>query len=193
MSVLRYVSHPEVIIEPDVPVREWGLTEIGRSRVEAMCGQPWIDDIGHLISSGETKALEAAWIIARATGLDIEMRPATGETDRSSTGYVPRSEHDALSVQFFGQPRISAEGWERALDVQSRVVGALADVLSVERGDSRDVLVVGHGGAGTLLYCLLAGEEIHAWQDQPSPGHYWAHDLATARVLHPWRAIDDIE
>lgn len=198
MSVLRYVSHPEVVIDPDVPVPEWGLTETGRQRVETMCTQPWIAGVGCIISSGETKALEAAWIIARVTGLDIDMRPGTGETDRSSTGYVPIAEHDALSVQFFGQPRISAQGWERAIDVQSRVARELADVLEpdVDETDGRidrDVLIVGHGGAGTLLYCQLAGEDIHAWQDQPSPGHYWAYDLATRRMLHPWRAIDDIE
>ncbi len=34
--VLRYVTHPEVIVDPDQPVPEWSLSDRGRTRAGAM-------------------------------------------------------------------------------------------------------------------------------------------------------------
>lgn len=195
MSLLRYVSHAQVVQDPTVPVPRWGLSPEGRRRVTVLARQPWLDPVGSIISSAETKAVETATILAGRLGLTVEIRPATGETDRSATGYVPRERHDELAARYFAEPAVSADGWERAVDSQRRVVEALADVL-VEpdrppADPSRpDVLVVGHGGVGTLLWCHLAGSAIDQRHDQPSQGHHWAWDRTARVMLHPWRPID---
>ena len=189
MARLWYVSHPEVRIDADVPVERWGLTETGRSRAVAMCAQPWIADVERIISSGETKALELAAIVAGHTGLAIEVRERTGETDRSSTGFVPPAEYGAVSEAWFATPDAHDRGWEPAAAVQRRVVDELGDALT---GD-RNVFVAGHGGSGTLLWCHLAGEPIAADRDQGAAGNYFTVDLAAGRPLHAWRPIDEIE
>ncbi|MGI9602280.1 MAG: histidine phosphatase family protein [Acidimicrobiales bacterium] len=191
MSLLRYISHAEVVIDADVPVPQWGLTDHGRARVEAMLDQPWVPAIGRVITSAETKAVETGTILGDRLGLTIEVRADTGETDRSSTGYVPRAEHDRLSEQFFGHPERPAQGWERAIDAQHRIVAAVADLLDDNAG--LDVAVVGHGGVGTLLWCHLAGLAIDARHDQDGAGHYFTFDRRPAQVVHPWRPIDDLE
>jgi len=56
-SVLRYVSHPEVLIDPAVPVPEWELSEVGRSRVQTLAAQAWVADLGRVVSSSEPKAI----------------------------------------------------------------------------------------------------------------------------------------
>ena len=33
LYVARYLTHPEVVIDPDTPVTEWGLSPEGRNRV----------------------------------------------------------------------------------------------------------------------------------------------------------------
>ncbi len=189
MATLWYVSHPEVRIDAAVPVPRWGLTDHGRARAEAMCAQPWIDRIERIITSDETKALELAAIVAAHRGVPIEVRPDTAETDRSSTGFLPQEPYQAVSDAWFGAPDESPEGWEPAAAVQARIERALRDVLA---GD-QDVMVAGHGGAGTLLWCLLAGEQIAAAHDQSGAGHYISIDLATRRPMHAWRPIDEIE
>ncbi len=189
MATLRYVSHPAVVIDPDVPVPNWGITAAAKERVHMMCQQPWIPSVRRIISSAETKAFETASIVGLVLGLDVEVRPATGETDRSSTGYVSHDRHEELANEMFAFPEKRASGWERAIDVQARVLHALDDVLS----STEDVLVVGHGGAGTLLYCALAGVAINRAADQQRAGSYFAVDLATRTPLHPWRLIDDLE
>jgi broad specificity phosphatase PhoE len=151
--------------------------------------------VGRLVASDETKAVETAGILADRLGLAVEIRLATGETDRSATGWVPPERHDELAARYFADPERSADGWERAIDSQRRVVAALADLLvepggrAVERARP-DVVVVGHGGVGTLLWCHLAGLAIDRRHDQPSQGHHWAWDRSTGRVVHPWRPID---
>jgi broad specificity phosphatase PhoE len=189
MAAIRYMSHPEVVIDPDVAVPRWGLSEVGRRRTRAMCRQPWLPTIRRIVSSPERKAVEAAAIVAGEVGVEVEIRSRTGETDRSASGFVSHDRHEELADAFFAHPEQSAEGWERAVDVQARVSAALDDLLGVDV----DVLVVGHGAAGTLWYCLLAGLPIDRRHDQPGVGHYFTIDLGTRSPVDPWVPIDHIE
>jgi broad specificity phosphatase PhoE len=186
VPIIRYVSHPEVVVDPNTPVPQWSISEQGRLRIAAMCKQPWVEHIGRVVSSGETKAIETAQIVAAHRGLDVEIRLATGETDRSSTGFVPHERHEQLANAFFANPTKSVEGWERAIDVQSRVVSALDDLFATDA----DVLVVGHGAAGTLWYTFLVGLPIRRTFDQTSAGQYFSVDTLTRHPIHHWLPID---
>jgi len=198
-SLLHYISHPEVRIEPEVPVPGWGLSEVGQRRIRILADRPWLADIGRVVSSDETKAIEAATVLAERLGLAVEVRAATGETDRSATGYVTHERHEELAARYFAEPEVSAAGWERAVDSQRRVVEALADLTSppASSGSAPDsgsvgpaVAVVGHGGVGTLLWSHLTGAPIDQANDQPGQGHYWTWDRGSASMLHDWHPID---
>ncbi len=193
MGLLRFATHPQVRISADVPVPLWGLSEVGRSRAALLATQPWLARTTRLISSGETKALETAAIVALATGLPIEVRRTLHENDRSSTGFVPPARFEQMADKFFGQPDESVEGWETAATAQIRVKAATDDLLA---DDDNEVLIVAHGAVGTLLLCDFLGLPITRAEDQlggeaaPGGGNYWTLDRATATVLHRWRPID---
>lgn len=194
-SLLHYISHPEVRIDPEVPVPRWGLSEVGQRRIRVLADRPWLAGVGRLVSSDETKAVEAATVLADRLGLEVEIRAATGETDRSATGYVTHARHEELATRYFAEPEASADGWERAVDSQRRVADALADLTGPPSAPDRDrarpaVAVVGHGGVGTLLWSLLTGTTIDQANDQPGQGHYWTWDRDTATMLHDWHPID---
>ena len=70
------------------------------------------------------------------------------ENDRSATGYLPGPEFEATADRFFAEPQISVRGWERAIDAQARILGAVAETLARHPGG--DLLLVGHGAVGTL-------------------------------------------
>lgn len=196
VGILRYISHPDVHIDPDVPVPQWSLNEQGRRRTQAMLAQPWLAEVGRVVSSAEVKALETADIVARHLDLPVEVRPDSGETDRSSTGVVSHERHEALADKFFAEPNRSADGWETAKDAQARIVAALADLIADDStpisapAPKLDVVVVGHGGVGTLLLCHLSGLEIDRRHDQSGSGHVWSYDRTNDRVLHRWHPID---
>ena len=186
MGILRYASHGDVVKDPAIPVPEWSLNELGRRQAAALARASWGPNVRLVVSSAEPKAVQMAQPFVAAHGLELDVRGATGEVDRSSTGYVPEVRHTELANRLFATPDRSADGWERAVDAQARVREALVDVL-VAGGP--DVLVVGHGAVGTFLWCALAELTIARSLDQDGPGHVWAFDLDTSTPLHSWTAI----
>src|SRR3979409_1995875 len=189
MNLVRYLTHPQVKIDPVIPVPSWGLSEVGRARTEAIASTGRLSDTRQIISSGERKAIETAEIIAAKLNIDVEVREAMHENDRSATGFLMPDEFEAVANQFFAQPHISIRGWERAIDAQLRIVREVEHVLA--RNRPGDVLFVGHGGVGTLLFCHYSGFAIDRAYDQPAGGgHYFALFKDGRRVLHSWRRME---
>ena len=190
-NVVRYLTHPQVNIDPSIPVPRWGLSEIGKARTEAVTASGLLTGTTQVISSGERKATETAEIIAAKMGVDVEVREAMHENDRSATGFLVPDEFEAMANQFFGQPHTSIRGWERAVDAQLRIVREVEHVLS--RNTPGDVLLVGHGGVGTLLYCHYSGLGIDRAHDQPAGGGcFFAFTSHGRRVLHGWRRLEEL-
>jgi broad specificity phosphatase PhoE len=190
-NLVRYLTHPQVKIDPSVPVRCWGLSEVGRARTETVTATGLLSGTTQVISSGERKAIETAEIIAAKLGVDVEVREAMHENDRSATGFLVPDEFEATANQFFAQPHISIRGWERALDAQLRIAREVEHVLA--RNTPGDVLFVGHGGVGTLLYCHYSGLGIDRAHDQPAGGgSFFAFASHERRVLHGWRRLESL-
>lgn len=191
MSLVHYVTHPQVQINPDIPVPKWGLSPIGEARAFAAARQPWAANVGRIVSSDETKAIETARIFAARLGLAVEKRRGMHENDRSATGYLPPDAFEAMADRFFAEPEASAEGWERAVDAQTRIVAAVEDLLAEGAGD-KDLLLVGHGGVGTLLFCSLAAVPIARIRDQPpGGGNRFTFDVTSRAVLGGWTRFDE--
>jgi broad specificity phosphatase PhoE len=186
---IRYLTHPQVKIEPAIPVPSWGLSEVGRTRTETLATAGWLSGTTQVISSGERKAIETAEIIGGILNVAIEVREAMHENDRSATGFLPSDEFETVATEFFAQPLMSIRGWERAIDAQLRIVREVELVLA--RNRAGDVLFVGHGAIGTLLFCHYSGFAIDRAYDQPAGGgHYFAFVKDGRRVLHPWRRME---
>jgi broad specificity phosphatase PhoE len=191
MDTVFFITHPDVSIDPAMPVPEWPLNARGRARMHTMLTRNWVPGIACVASSSERKAVDGAAILCAHLGLRPVTHPGLGENDRSSTGYLPKAEFEAMADAFFAHPEQSMAGWERAVDAQIRIIAALRDVLrAAPRGD---VAVVAHGGVGALLLCHLLGSAISRAADQPagSGGHVLAFDRATWTLRQGWRPIDD--
>ncbi len=185
----RYITHPQVQIDPTVAVPKWGLSELGRARTLHFSGLSLLGFTQTIISSGETKAIETAGIISNAIGVNVEIREGTHENDRSATGFLEPQEFEYTADAFFAEPSQSVRGWERAIDAQSRIVAEYSEL--VEQNTVGDILMVGHGAVGTLLYCFLAGFEICRSHDQAGGGgNIFTYDLEAERMVHGWRSIE---
>lgn len=190
LTKVRYLTHPQVKIDPAVPVPLWGLSDVGHARARDFARSALMADTTQIISSGETKAIETAQPIAAALGIGLEVREAMHENDRSATGYLPPPEFEAVANEFFAQPSASVRGWERAIDAQARIVREVEAVL--ERNIPGDVLFVGHGAVGTLLICHYTRVAISRANDQaPGGGQFFTLTKEARRVLHPWRRLED--
>ena len=196
MTIAYYLSHPQVQIDPAVPVPEWGLSAAGPARLEALAGAGWLGTVRRIVSSEERKAIETAEVLSPLTdGAPVEILPGFHENDRSATGFLPPAEFEATADAFFAAPDRSVRGWGRATDAQARIVGAVDAVLA---DGEAPVLFVGHGGVGTLLKCHVKGEPIARTADQaaegghPGGGNVHAFSIAERRHLFGWTALQQV-
>jgi broad specificity phosphatase PhoE len=191
MSFVRYLTHPQVNIDPAIPVPSWGLSAIGRARTETVGSKRQLAHTTQIIASGERKAIETAGIIAAKLDVAVEVREGMHENERSATGFLPPDEFQAVADQFFAQPHSSIRGWERAVDAQARIVREVEHVLA--RDQPGDVLFVGHGGVGTLLYCHYADVAIDRAYDQPgSGGNFFVFTKEDRRMQYSWCPLEDL-
>ena len=191
MRSLLFITHPEVQIDPGCPVPQWSLSATGRERMARLACALLDRSISAVWCSEERKAIEAAVLLGERLGLAVQRHAQLGENDRSSTGYVPKTRFEALADRFFAEPERSVEGWERAIDAQRRIVGAIEHVIthSPARGN---IAVVAHGGVGTLLLCALKGVAISRIHDQPGQGHCFAFEFERdqRRLTHDWQRFE---
>jgi len=191
-----YLTHPQVKIDAAVPVPLWGLSAEGRTRAEAFVGRGVVPVGTIVFSSRETKALELAELVAAAAGTPVLSDHDMGENDRSSTGFLPPTLFEAHADRFFAHPQQSAEGWERAIDAQARIVSTVRMALaSVPPGNP--VVFCGHGAVGTLLKCRIGNRRISREEDQSrigaqGGGNGFLFDLAARQLLTDWTPMEEI-
>lgn len=184
-----YLTHPQVRIDPAVPVPRWGLSSEGRARTAALCKVDWIRRFGRIVSSEETKAVEAAEMLGQALALDVETFPDLHENDRSATGFLPREDFETVADAFFSQPEVSVLGWETAQAAQTRIVAGVRGAVAGSPGTP--AIFVGHGAVGTLLKCTLARRPISRREDQPDGGgNHIGFTLGPDQVLHDWQPME---
>jgi broad specificity phosphatase PhoE len=189
-----YVTHPQVRMDPTVPVPRWGLSDVGRARAEAFARHPLVTAVRRVAASTETKAIELAQILAGAARVPFTTGDEFDENDRSATGYVPAERFEQLADAFFARPDQSVEGWEPARSAQARIVAAFDAALSVH-DQGRPIAFVGHGAVGTLLKCALDGRPISRAEDQrrigdPGGGNVLVIRLADRKLLCDWTAME---
>ncbi len=191
MRRLLFITHAEVVIDPEVPVTEWSLSPEGRARHDAFSAR--VTKIASIWSSGETKARDGADILAASFGLTPCVLPALHENDRSATGYLPPPEFEATADAFFANPAQSIRGWERAIDAQARCIAALTEVIATS--PEGDIAVVAHGGIGALLRAHALKVPIDRSHDQPpgGGGHVMVLGLPVWTLLHDWQRIELFE
>ena len=181
-----YVTHPQVLMDPAVPVPDWGLSTLGRARAVAAARQPWARELARVVTSEERKARDTAAILAGAAVVEAEVWPDLHENDRSATGFLPPEEFEQVADAFFARPDDSVRGWETARQAQQRVVEA---VRRHTTGRDDAVGFVAHGAVGTLLWCDLERRPVDRRHDQPGQGSWYPFDPVTWTAGHGWVRI----
>ncbi len=200
MNPILYITHPEVVIDPDVSMAQWGLSDVGRERAEVFAARGLLAQGTRFFSSTERKAGELAEILAAFCGGKVIRDPRLCENDRSSTGYLDPVEFERHVDTLFGRPDESVSGWETARDAQKRVVSAVHDALG-DVPKEAPVVFTGHGCVGTLLKCHLGRRAIARAEDQrelahSGGGNVFAFTLAPDVLvcewtpMHKWMGFD---
>lgn len=192
MRKIRYLSHPQVGIDPGKEISQWSLNANGLARVQKLAASGALAGTCHVISSAETKAMETAAPLARALGFTVILRDQMHENDRSATGFLPPDEFEQVADQFFAVPDQSVRGWETASDAQQRIVSQVD--LCLRDYPEGDILFVGHGAVGTLLFCHLSGSPISRTHDQGPGGGGCYFEFSDMHHKPPagWQPMEDL-
>ena len=192
MAALIFITHPEVVIDPDRPVPEWPLNATGRARMERFAEVLAGNGISAVYASTERKAMDGAEIVAKRLGLPFKTDEALGENDRSATGYIAPPEFWEVVREFFGRPHESIRGWERAIDAQARIVEAVSRIAR-DKETSGDIVIVSHGGVGALLTAHLQNVEIgkESRPSHPGRGCYLVIDRDPLALRRDWREVEE--
>lgn len=192
MPRIYFLTHPQVVIDPAVPVPRWPLSEVGRRRARLFADSLAGGQVTAVWSSSEQKALDGGAIIAERLGVQHRIDPELGENDRSATGYIAPPEFWEVVAEFFGKPDESVRGWETARHAQARIVTAMQR-LARDEPTRGDIVVVAHGGVGELLMAHLQGVPIgqHGRPQHPGGGCWIEIDKETLCVLTGWSNVPD--
>lgn len=190
-QTVRYLSHPQVLIDPAKPIPNWSLSALGAQRVAALSMSGALAGTRHVISSAETKAIETAEPLAKALGRHLQVRESMHENDRSATGFLPPDEFERVVDQFFSRPEQSVRGWETARAAQDRIVAEVQECLRIHTAG--DILFVGHGCVGTLLFCHLSGQPISRHFDQAQGGGcYFEFSAPQGKPNARWQPLETL-
>jgi len=191
-----YLTHPQVQMDPLIPVPLWSLSEEGRQRVADFIARRTIPAGAFVFSSRETKAMQMADMFAEVTGTPALSDHLMGENDRSATGFLPPPLFEETADAFFADPRTSVDGWERAIDAQSRIVETIDLAIQSVPTDA-PIIFCGHGAVGTLLKCHLGNRPIARTEDQSrigaqGGGNGFVFDTKTRALLTDWMPMEEI-
>lgn len=162
---LYLVRHGRPILDKAVPASAWVLDQEHEYLVEELAAHaPWPDD-AVWYTSPEPKAARTAFLLAkREVPMVVDLR----EHDRGGSGWVP--DFAGVVREAFTSPHaVARPGWEPIVRTRSRVVAAVRKILAEHPG--RDVVLVGHGTAWTLLAAELTGTEpdLERWGSLAMP------------------------
>jgi broad specificity phosphatase PhoE len=193
MKLIYFITHPEVLIDPSTPVTQWSLSGKGVNRMKLLVAKSWVREIRSIYCSTEQKAIDGAQILGDHLGLPYTKIEKLAENDRSSTGYLAKESFELMATRFFNNPEESVEGWERAVDAQSRIVDAVNTIIK-NASNQGDIAIVSHGGVATLLLCQLTGSNIDRSMDQPAGGggNVFCFESETLRLIYGWKSIEEV-
>ncbi len=191
MRTIYFITHPDVIIDPTIPITQWQLSPRGKERMKRLLSQSWVQTLGAVYCSTEQKALDGAEIVANHLGIQYVARPELGENDRSTTGVLSFTDFNRAVDLFFAHPLDSFRGWETAKHAQDRITNAIQWIVDNEK-TPKNIAIIAHGGVGTLFLCNLKNLPIARKEDQPgtSGGNYFAFLDKTKELLNGWLPID---
>jgi broad specificity phosphatase PhoE len=151
--MLFLVRHGRSRIECGVPAHLWHLDADGIDDVRAL--GPELPGAAVWYSSPEPKALTTARLL---TDGPVGVVPGLREHARRTTEWI--EDFETVVRRAFAVPDRSAHpGWEPLAETRRRVVAAAAQICRRHRDRGRDLVLVGHGTAWTLLRAAVRGEE----------------------------------
>lgn len=178
---LILVKHAMPAIVPDVPAREWRLSDAGRAGSRALARLLAAHTPAVVVTSDEPKAAETGQIVATELGLAVRLAPDLHEHDRSDEPFLGQARFEATMKSFFDAPETLIFGHETASRARERFTGAVERVMGDYPNDT--VVIVAHGTVISLFVSSLAGIDPYPFWSQLGLPSFVVLERPALRVL----------
>ncbi len=155
MPNLILIRHSTPQIEPDLPAKEWRLSDEGRARCQPLAERLTAYDPSQFVASLEPKALETAQIVAGQLNKPLQTAEGLHEHERSRVGYLGRAQFEAAVATFFEKPDQLVFGDETADQCHARFAQTITRSLTAS--PDQTLAVVTHGTVLTLFVSRATG------------------------------------
>ena len=165
-NTIVFLRHAETIINQDIPVDEWEISENGKKTTKEIIVSGIFDDIDKIIASEERKAIQTASFLAERLGKKIITNSDFNELGRGG-GYVySKNQYEKQVKKLFEVGRSEIKEWEEARSALRRIMRAI-DYINKEYSNMK-ILVVSHGIVLSLYFSHLLGikkeEYFNRWK-----------------------------
>lgn len=168
MSVLVLVKHSLPAIDPDVPAREWRLSDKGRVCSRILGEELYRYDLDLVLSSTESKAVETAEIVAGALDIPVEIVKGLHEHERANVRFLEKERFERSIGRFFSRPDDRVFGEETADEAHDRFSNAVNGLS--DRFRHRNIAIVTHGTVLSLFVSRISEIEPFAlWKQLGLP------------------------
>ncbi|MGA9748176.1 MAG: histidine phosphatase family protein [Nocardioides sp.] len=182
MTRLLLVRHARPLVDTTTPAHTWPLDPAGLSDLAALATSGRLPSDAVWRTSPETKAVQTA---RGLLGRDAEVVPGLAEHRRGTHWFDTSEEFSAAVRRAFAEPDAAAvPEWEPLTELTARVVPAVRLLLETTAG--RDLVLVGHGTAWTVLVAALTGRppDLEAWATLRMPD-VWELPIGESRSSAP--------
>lgn len=159
MRRLILVKHSLPKIVPELPRREWVLSEEGRERAARLAEQLRAYEPERIATSPEPKARQTAEILAGSLGLDLAVVEGLREHDDRDVPFLSEDGFRARVREFFARPAETVFGPESADAAYARFADAIDSLSPVE--DGRSQVAVAHGRVISLFAARRGSVDPH--------------------------------
>ncbi|MBI4100295.1 histidine phosphatase family protein [Candidatus Microgenomates bacterium] len=139
-----FIRHSKSLINPDIPITTWGLSEEGVSLAKKLNNLKKIKELDVIYASLQPKALETAILATKNSGIPIKIDNRLTETTSFTNKFVNLEQLEKNTKEYFSNENSRINNGETGKEALARFNKAINDIFITEK-DKKDIGIVSHG------------------------------------------------
>lgn len=151
MMNLVLIRHSKSLVNPNIPITTWGLSDEGIGLAKKLSEFHQIKTLDVIYSSLQTKALETAILATKNTGISIKTDNGLTESTSFTNKFVSLEELQQNTKQYYSDDTLSINHGETFKGALNRFIACIVDITKEEAG-KKSVGIVSHGNI-LAIFC----------------------------------------
>lgn len=153
---LVFIRHSKSLVNPNIPITTWGLSEEGILLAKKLGGIVQIRELDVIYSSLQTKALETAILVTKNAGIPIKTDNRLTESTSFTNRFVSLEGLQQNTKKYYSDKNLSINNGETLEESLKRFMEALDDIIKTET-DKNNIGIVSHGN----ILAAFSSQYIH--------------------------------